>query len=316
MADKTQPILCGIDVSKATLDVALTEQKPLSLANTPKAITRWLDSLPHHCELALEATGYYHDTLLEQALAKGHVVYLINGKQLNHYREAVGTRAKTDPGDARLLLRYLMREREQLTPVKSLSHKEKQLWRMLQRRASLVRARTQLRLSLESEPATRGLASELCGSLNRAITVIERQLRGMARDLDWAEDLKRCRSIPGIGELNALGLVASYRRGDFRRSDQFVAYLGMDVRVRDSGKSKGRRKLSKRGNSEMRRLLFNAARSATRTTAFRAYYERHRSRGLSTTASGVALARKLVRIAFALLSTGEYFEPRKAVGVA
>ncbi len=316
MADNTRPITCGVDVSKDTLDIAQSDQTAQCIANTPEAITHWLSTLPEQSRLALEATGYYHDVVLEQALAAGHEVYLINGQQLNHYREAVGTRAKTDPGDAQLLLRYLLREQAELTPVKSLTCKEKRLWRLLQRRATLVRVRAQLRLSLTSEPATRSLADEATQGLDRVIAKVDRQIRALARELDWEADLERCRSIPGIGELNALALLASFRRGDFQRSDQFVAFLGLDVRVRDSGKSRGRRKLSKRGNPEVRRLLYNAAMSASRTRQFNAYYERHRARGLSTTAAAMALARKLVRIAFALLSKGEAFEESGAMGLA
>ena len=316
MADRTQPTTCGIDVSKDTLDIACADQSAQCIANTPGAIAQWLTSLPEQSRLGLEATGYYHDVLQDQALAAGHQVYLINGQQLNHYREAVGTRAKTDPGDARLLCRYLEREHADLKPVKSLTVKEKTLWRLLQRRATLVRARSQLRLSLNSEAATRDLSAEATQGLDRVIAKVDRQLRALARELDWDADLARCRSIPGIGELNALALLACFRRGDFQRADQFVAYLGLDVRVRDSGKSRGRRKLSKRGNPEVRRLLYNAAMSASRTTSFGSYYQRHRERGLSTTASGIALARKLVRIAFALLSKGEVFEEKCVLGLA
>lgn len=316
MADKPQPITCGIDVSKDTLDIAQSDNTTQCITNTPGAIAQWLNGLPEQSQLALEATGYYHDVVQELALAAGHRVYLVNGQQLNHYREAVGRRAKTDPGDAQLLLRYLVREQAELTPVKPLTCKEKQLWRLLQRRATLVRARVQLRLSLSSEPATRDLADEATQGLDRVIAKVDRQLRSLARELGWEADLERCRSIPGIGELNALALLASFRRGDFQRSDQFVAYLGLDVRVRDSGKSRGRRKLSKRGNPELRRLLYNAAMSASRTRHFKAFYERYRARGLSTTASAMALARKLVRIAFALLTKGDKFEEKVIPGLA
>lgn len=310
MADQTQPIMYGIDVAQDTLDIAQTGGSVIHIRNSVGAIGDWLEALPGGTQLAMEATGRYHETLLKQAQEAGHEVYLINGNQLKHYREAVGIRAKTDPQDARLLLRYLQREQASLTPVKHLNSKEKQLWCLLQRRATLVRSRTQLKLSLESDPATQDMVGEICDSLNRAIRQVDRLMRGLARELGWETDIKRCQSIPGIGPLNALGLVASFRRGDFSHSDKFVAFLGLDVRVRDSGKSRGRRKLTKRGNPEMRRLLYNAAMSASRTLSFHGRYEQHRARGLSTTAAFVALARKLVRIAYALLSKGEQFDEK------
>ena len=314
MADQSQPIICGIDVASKTLDIARSDGPVTRIGNSSEEIEDWLATLPDRTRLAMEATGRYHESLLEQALAAGHEVYLINGQRLNHYREAVGTRAKTDPEDARLLMRYLEREWSELTPVKCLNGREKGLWRLLQRRATLVRARTQLRQSLGSDPATRDMVDEVSANLNRVIARIECNLRVLARELGWEADIQRCRSIPGIGPLNALALVASFRRGDFSHSDRFVAYLGLDVRVRDSGKCPGRRKLTKRGNPELRRLLYNAAMSAARNRSFQGHYERYKARGLSKTAALVVIARKLVRIAFALLSKGERFDAEAYAG--
>jgi len=65
------------------------------------------------------------------------------------------------------------------------------------------------------------------------------------------------RAIPGVGPLTAMALVAVYHRGHFRSVDAFIAFMGTDVRVRESGQSRGRRKLTKKGDPELRRLLFN-----------------------------------------------------------
>lgn len=314
MADHLKPILCGIDVAMDTLDIAQGDSTVTQILNTLEAINNWLDSLPHQACIAMEATGSYHESLLELASQRGHVVYLINGKQLRHYREAVGPRAKTDPGDARLILRYLEHEQAALTPVKLLSIQEKQLWRLLQRRAALVRAKTQLSQSLGSDPVTQDMAKEVTKALERLITRVDRQMLVLARKLGWGLAIKQCQSIPGIGPLNALALVICFNRGDFKRADQFVAYLGLDVRVRDSGACRGKRKLTKRGNSEMRRLLYNAAMAFARNPKYRPWYERYRERGLSSTAALVIVCRKLVRIAFALLSKGEMFEENLYAG--
>lgn len=314
MADQSQPILCGVDVAKDSLDIAQAGQSAVCIPNTVQTIQQWLDSLPGKARIAMEATGRYHLALQEQATRCGHRVYLVNGKQLRHYREAVGVRAKTDPGDARLLLRYLQHEQNSLSPAKVLSAKEKQIWSLLQRRATLVKARNQLNQSLGSDPQTLALARSIGKVLNGSIARVDRRMLTLARRLGWAEAIKRCQGIPGIGPLNALALVVCFNRGDFRRADQFVAYLGLDVRVRDSGTCKGKRKLTKRGNAEMRRLLYNAAMSFARNPTYRPWYERYTARGLSSTAALMIVARKLVRIAFALLSKGEEFEVERFGG--
>ena len=61
---------------------------------------------------------------------------------------------------------------------------------------------------------------------------------------------------------NATALTALFHRERFSKSDAFIAFtafMGLDVRVRESGHFKGKRKLTKKGSPEMRRLLFNAA---------------------------------------------------------
>lgn len=308
MAHHVKPILCGVDVALATLDIAQTDQPVRCIPNTAEAIHSWLASLPSGARIALEATGQYHESLLIQAMEAGHEVFVVNGKQLNHYREAVGPRAKTDPGDARLLLRYLTHEQDQLQPAKALNRNEKRIWSLLQRRATLIKTRSGLKLSLRGDPETEALGEELIASLTRAVVRIERIMMRLATELGWQEMIQRCQSIPGVGRLSALALVTCFHRGDFKRSDQWVAYLGLDVRVRDSGTSRGRRKLSKRGNPELRRLLFNGAMSAVKMPDIRPRYERYRSGGMSSTAALVAMSRKLARIVFAILSRGSVYD--------
>ena len=122
--------------------------------------------------------------------------------------------------------------------------------------------------------------------------------------------MARCEAVEGIGPLSACALVMAFLRGDFRNSDAFVAFLGLDVRVRDSGKQVQRRRLSKRGDPEIRRLLHNAAMAARRHPYWANVYQRYRDRGLQTTQALVILARKLARIAFALMKNQTTYQAK------
>ncbi|MGM0988819.1 MAG: transposase, partial [Pseudomonadota bacterium] len=77
-------------------------------------------------------------------------------------------------------------------------------------------------------------------------------LRAIVREAGLRHQVARCQAIEGVGELTATALVMAFLRGDFRRSDAYAAFLGLDVRVRDSGKQRGRRKLTKKGDPEIR----------------------------------------------------------------
>ena len=85
--------------------------------------------------------------LVTEALAQGHQVYLINPRQLMHYRQAVNVRNKTDPLDAWLLARYLEHEAAQLRSFQPQDRRAQRLWALLLRRATVVKSRQQLQQS-------------------------------------------------------------------------------------------------------------------------------------------------------------------------
>jgi transposase len=77
-----------------------------------------------------------------------------------------------------------------------------------------------------------------------------------------------------------------------------------------SGKFVGQRKLTKKGDGEYRRLIYNAAVTAGRYD-FKPYLDRLKARGMKSTQAYVALARKLIRIAFSLMQNHERFDPNR-----
>ena len=314
MAKRVEPITLGIDVSKATLEVAgVAEAKLERVRNEGRAIAAWLSRYAGQpLEVGLEPTGGYHEEVMDQLLEAGAQVYLVDPKRLRHYREGVGVRAKTDECDARLLRRYVRREREELVAVKALDPRQRRVWQLLKRRAKVVQMEQRVKLSGAGVSGFEEAYGELARQVKRLVALFDRELRALARALGWGEEMAQLRTIPGVGELNALALTASYHRTDrLRNSDSFVSYLGLDVRVRDSGQLRGRRKLTKSGEPELRRLLFNAARTFDRDPRYRAYRVGLEARGLSSTAAYVVIARKLVRVAFTVLRRGVAFDPNR-----
>lgn len=121
--------------------------------------------------------------------------------------------------------------------------------------------------------------------------------------------VSRLKTISGVGPLVASLLCALFKRFAFRHADALIAYLGLDPRPDESGQHRGRRRLSKRGHPEWRRLLVVAAMSAARTKPWRDYVTRQRAQALPATAVHVILARKMLRTAFALFKNGQDFIP-------
>jgi transposase len=290
----------GVDVAKQWLDISDGKQV-IRIDNDVRSIKSFLKQVSKTTCIAIESTNTYHELFVELAIAAKHAIYMIDGYRLSRYRDAVGVRAKTDVNDAHLLLRYMKAEKHQLIPFKPLPKAVKRLNRLLKARAHLAKTKASVGLSLKGVSELGQTRSALINRIKQAMALIDKRVQDCIKLAGYSNDYQRCLSIPGIGPQNASALVAMYHRGTFRKSDSFIAFIGLDVRVRESGYFKGKRKLTKQGNPEIRRLLFNAARSASRTTAWNAYYLSMRNRGHSTTATAVALSRKIARLAFALL---------------
>ncbi|MFL7868983.1 MAG: IS110 family transposase [Anaerolineales bacterium] len=305
MAKRVEKITLGIDVAKDTGVVHVWETtQTRDVPNQSEAIVAYLKSLQGPVRIAIESTSNYHRRWVELALARGFEVYLINPRQLAHYREVVNQRNKTDPADAWLLARFLAHEAEQLRPCQPQDAHAQALWALLKRRAKVVEARKQLQLSFREIQLS---AQALFTQFARLLARIDQRIQHAIQTLGWNDDYQRCLTIPGIGPLNAAALVATYHRGVFASSDAFVAFIGIDVRMRESGGYKGKRKLTKRGEAEIRRLLYCATQPAASYPPFKAYYQQQIDKGLSKIAAKVILARKLARIAFALMRNQTLF---------
>src|SRR5260221_5346111 len=99
----------------------------------------------------------------------------------------------------------------------------------------------------------------------------------------------------------------------YTRIDQVVAYVGLDLQVKQSGKWKGQTKLSKRGSGRVRRILYLAALRSIHLEAspFGAYYQRLVARGMKKGMALVAVMRKMLIVAAHLIQTEESYEPEQ-----
>ncbi len=138
----------------------------------------------------------------------------------------------------------------------------------------------------------------------------------LAKFLDSDEEVKGLHTVKEFGPKTKAVLRAEL--GDvqrFARVDQAVAYVGLDLQVKQSGKWKGKTKLSKRGSGLVRQVLYMTALSCLRrhnkTSAFRAYYDALVARGLKGKQALVALMRKLLAVACSLLKSGGIYDPVK-----
>jgi transposase len=301
------PIDVGVDVSKEVLQaIEAVSGRSVRVANRRSAMVRWLKQLPAGSRIAMEATGGYHQLLADLAHAQGMKVYVLNACDVWHYARGVGVRGKTDRVDARVIVRYLVSEGPHLHCYTPPTPTQREIDQLVRRRKTVVTTKTRLRLSLRGMRACEKQLRIVIKHLDALLATFDRRLKELAKP--QAESQAHLQTVPGIGPLVGVALVNTFERVPLHSGDAAVAFLGMDPRPKDSGQSTGRRRLSKRGPSELRRLMFCAARAASHSKVWRPVYQAYRARGLSTTEATVVLARKLRRVAFALYRQGTRFD--------
>jgi transposase len=184
------------------------------------------------------------------------------------------------------------------------------------------RATAQRLVALAAESAASGVARR---ARERSLQILGDQLAhtrehlaGLEAEMATlvAQDAAAARlaGVPEFGPKTVAVLRAEL--GDmtrFARSDQAVAYAGLDITVRQSGKWRGQRKLSKRGSGAVRRILYMAAvHSLTQPgSAFRAYYTHLVERGVGKMSALMAVMRKMLAVAYRLLRGGGSYDPTK-----
>ena len=304
----------GADVAKDAVVVACAARSfPVhSVINQRAPLLSWLKSLPAGSRIGLESTGSYHELLADLAHAQGHTVFLLNPLDTKHYARAMGNRAKTDRVDAELIARLIAQEHTRLRPYTPPTANQRKLDRLIRRRAKIVRIKSSLKLTMLN---LGGFATELKAVLRRLDTLIVKIDAAMsaiaARSSQYAEAQQHLQTIVGVGPVVGMALTNTLERVPFRNADAFVAFIGYDPRANDSGNKVGRRRLSKRGPAELRRLLFNAAMAAIKSKVWKPIYERYRALGWSTTASLVIIARKIARAAWSIHHYHSTFDPER-----
>lgn len=304
----------GVDVAKDAVVVACAAQSfPVhSITNQRVPLLAWLKSLAAGSRIGLESTGCYHELLADLAHAQGHTVFLLNPLDTRHYAKAMGNRAKTDRVDAELIARLIEQEHMRLRPYTPPTTNQRKLDQLVRRRAKIVRIKSSLKLTMLNLSGFSVQLKAVVRKLDALIAKIDAAMSTIAAcSPQHVEAQQHLQTIVGVGPVVSMALTNTLVRVPFRNADAFVAFTGFDPRANDSGHKTGRRRLSKRGPSELRRLLFNAAMAAIKSKVWKPIYEHYRALGWSTTASLVIVARKIARTAWSIHHYHSTFNPER-----
>ncbi|MFN7475433.1 MAG: transposase, partial [Burkholderiales bacterium] len=175
---------------------------------------------------------------------------------------------------------------------------QREIGQLLNRRAKLSSLRQSLGQTLSGVDGFGADLKSMRKRFDQVLARIDARVKELTdKDPKRKEHVRHMLTLDGVGRVVAPSIVNTLERVPLKSADAFVAFTGLDPRPDESGRYRGKRRLSKRGPSELRRLLYLAAMSAKKTKTWKPIYEHYRAKGLSSTASLVVIARRLARIA-------------------
>ena len=309
----------GIDVSKATLHVALVlpgdKLRHKTFANAPAGLqelgtwlTRHTGERVHAC---LEATGPYGDAIALFLYDAGHTVSIVNPSVIHAYARTQQLRAKTDAVDAALIARYCAKEQPPAwTPPPP---ELRQLQALVRRIDALHGMRTQEanRLAVTTDAVVRASIETLLATLDGQIADLKRRI---ASHLDQHPGLRAQRdlllTIPGIGDTTAAVLIAELFHKSYATARQAAAFAGATPRIRESGHWHGHASLSRSGPALIRKALYFPALAALRfNPTIKAVRARLAARGKPKMVIVGAAIRHLIHLAFGVLKSRRAYDP-------
>lgn len=313
----------GIDVSKKDFSICLIflhGDLSIKIKGTKrfsndksgfKALLEWVekkkdDGVP--VNFTMEPTGIYHENLAYFLNDKKQLVHIVLPKKAKRYAESLKTNSKTDKLDSKALARMgVERELGLWQPGPPVFRKLKVLTR---ERSSMIKTRTGLKNQLE---AIRNSAFPNKKTINRLmylIKVIDKNIAKIEKNIetivDNNEELKskilKVTTIPGVAFLTAIIIIAETDGFALIKSiKQIVAYAGLDVKIRESGKWKGKSKISKAGNVHLRKALYFPAYTSIRYSEnYKHFYERLLDKKDVSLIAAVAVQRKLLGLIYTL----------------
>jgi len=306
--DKVQ---AGIDVSKATLDVSVSNQKVIkSFPNEERGVKQVVSYLrKHKPELTvMEATGGMEKLLAACLVEAAIPVVVVNPRQVRDFAKAKGKLAKTDSIDACILAEFA---REIHPEVRPLSDKQTE-----EIKAMLVR-RQQLRDMITMENNRLWSADmRVIPSIQDHLNWLKQELKNMDKDLEekiqksqiWREKDNLLRSVPGVGPVLSITLLGALPELGSMNGKQIAALAGVAPFNRDSGKYRGKRMI-KGGRGRVRAALYMATLVATRfNPVIKAYYNHLLEMGKLKKVALVACMRKLLVILNAMIRDHRYWQ--------
>jgi len=307
----------GIDVSKATLDVAFGIDSPIrQFPNEPKGHRALAKILIKRkvSRIVLEATGGCEHAVVRHLADQRLPAIRVNPRQVRDFARATGILAKTDALDARVLARFGAAVEPEVRPLPSPA--QEKVARLHARRSQLVALHTAEinRLQQATDPLIKRTIKAVIKTLDKQIELIEAESAEVIREY---KELERIYTIvdsaPGVGPVTAAMLIGCMPELGTLSRQEVAALAGLAPFNRDSGTQRGQRHI-RGGRAQVRTVLYMATLSAVRSNpVIREDFERFTKAGKEGKVALTACMRKLLTILNAMVRDDMLWGEKKAL---
>lgn len=309
----TASTVVGIDVSRDWLDgFCFPSGTRLRLSNSAEGYEKLISMIRQmsvSVQVGFEATGGQEWALWTALVEAGIDARQLPPAQIKAFAMSRGTRAKTDRIDAELIARFMLFRPEagrrlpnkNVRILRALTTRRAQIVEMRKRLAAQIAARKKQNIMADIEDmddALRAMLDTQIGDLERRIA------EAIDQDVNSAIKAKLLLSIPGIGPVSAGMLIAEMPELGRMTAGEAAAMTGLAPVPHDSGTMRGQRAIAG-GRRALRRVLFQAALAAAcHNPVLKLVAKRLKERGKPHKLVIIAIARRLITIANAILKTG------------
>jgi len=310
--DNSTEIYIGIDVSKATLDIATWQpQQSWQVSNTTEGIEKLLQGLKKYSSslVVIEATGGYERLVVAELVTANIPVSVINPKRARDFARSVGQLAKTDKIDARLLAHYAQAVRPRPRPLRT--EDEERLSALMSRRRQVIEILTSEKNRLATaHKTTRNRVQEHIDWLLKELGDIDDEINQFIQSTPlWKQKDQLLRSVPGVGGITSQILLADLPELGTINRQCIAALVGVAPLNQDSGRKRGKRRVFG-GRETVRNILYMAAMSAARfKPLIKTFYDRLIKAGKAKKVAIVACMRKLLILLNAIIHQNRPWQP-------
>lgn len=302
--DKRFKHFIGVDVGKTILVIQdSTRGGAVEISNTRASIKRFFkqkEAIVNACLVVCETTGGYEAALLEVCHALGFAIHRANSFHVKSFVRSLGIQSKTDAIDAGALAVYGQERYARLALWSAPTASEKQLKKLMQRRADLIHMSTQEKNRLQApdeDALVQKTIEVLLRALDKQLQIVDASMTKLIKDdAALAQRYQLMTQISGVGEKTANVLIAAIPELGQLTRRQVASLAGLAPYAKDSGLKHGRRTI-RGGRKQVRNALFMAALSAARYHAtLKTFYLRLIQNGKRPLVALTAVMRKLLTI--------------------